>query len=435
MTREKLVASCLLLCLLLLEQCHFSVGFSASSGKRSPNVFPKAPASVSIRWKQPHSRQSQSLFASHPNEDTQQEEQEQEACLPTKLKASLKSSLPTYRRLIAFITTTSLIWLSEPLLSLVDTTIVGWTCNPAASVVQIAALGPATMLHDSCIYITYFLAIAATNQLAPALAKKNWKLVRRQTSHVMGLALGFGLAVSAIVFGLGNFLITNMVGTGTVALSEIIPLATTYARIRASVAPFGVVGMVAQSVCLASMDTVTPMLAVAVASIVNIIGDLALSPRWGIQGAAVATALATVASTMILVRKVHMTTREWKRKQEEEQFSPVVSRVVNGTIELVPNVVATSSSTTSVTISDDEAIQQRNQATTKGATQKKSNAEYIPFLSLPDRSSLLVLVKLAGPIFFVMMAKIACYSIMTLRATGFGLVPLAAHNIMVRYLF
>lgn len=155
--------------------------------------------------------------------------------------------LPSYASLIIFTATTILIWLSEPLLSLVDTTIVGLTSASRDAVVQIAALGPATTLFDSAIYVTYFLAIATTNTLAPGLAKKDWKKLRRSTSHIMGLALLFGCFVSAVVFGWGRYLISRMVGS-SLTEGNIIPLATNYARIRAVAAPFSVIGFVAQSV-------------------------------------------------------------------------------------------------------------------------------------------------------------------------------------------
>lgn len=317
-----------------------------------------------------------------------------------------------------FVATTILIWLSEPLLSLVDTTVVGMTCNPQSAVLQIAALGPATTLYDSLIYSTYFLAMAATNQVAPALAKKKWKQLRQSTSHLMGLALLFGLLVTAICFGTGKYFIAKMVGD--LASAEIIPLATQYAWIRASVAPFCLVGFVAQSVCLACLDTRTPAIAVVVASIVNIIGDLALSPRWGIQGAAVATALATVSSCLVLVRKVRMTTDKWKVLQEEEEAleeRTASTRVVNGTIELIPKALPLESAADST------------------ETDTTSSGKEIMFVSLPSNKALVDLFKLAGPIFFVMMSKVACYSLMTVRATTFGIVPLASHNIMMRVFF
>lgn len=349
---------------------------------------------------------------------------------------SVSEDLPSYRKLIVFTATTILIWISEPLLSLVDTTIVGMTSSAKSAVVQIAALGPATTLYDSAIYMTYFLAIAATNELAPALAKKDYQQLRSSTSHLMGLALLFGSIVSMFTFGLGKPLIANMVGGGqAISNPEIIPLATTYAWIRAAVAPFSVVDFVAQSFCLAKLDTVTPAIAVVTASIVNIVGDLLLSPRWGINGAAVATAAATVSSCLILGRKVRKTMNEWKVKQMEEQVeksthesipkSTGLTMVVDGSIEIVPST------------KEEEGKEKGTSAVSASmiSTDSPPTVPDIPFWSFPNRKALIDLCKLAGPIFFVMMGKIACYSIMTIRATNYGIVPLASHNIMMRVFF
>jgi Na+-driven multidrug efflux pump len=316
-------------------------------------------------------------------------------------QAVKETTLPSYRKLIMFTATTIVIWLSEPLLSLVDITVVGMTSSAKSAIVQIAALGPATTLYDSEIYTTYFLAIATTNQLAPILAKKKWKELRERTSILMGLSLLLGSLIMTVNFAFGRSLLKLMAGP----LTEpgIVPLATNYVWIRTLVAPCVIIECVSQAFCLTNLDTKTPAIAVLVASIVNIIGDLALSPTWGIQGAAVATALASLSSCAILANKVRKTTLVWKQKQEEEERQQATSRVEDGSIA------------------------------TLGAVDIPS--DHIPFFSLPDKQSLLDLLRLAGPIFFVMMGKVACYSIMTLRATKFGIVNFAAHNIMMRIFF
>lgn len=350
--------------------------------------------------------------------------------------------LPSYKQLIIFISTTILIWLSEPLLSLVDTTIVGLTASARSAVVQIAALGPATTLFDSLIYTTYFLAIATTNKLAPGLAaaassssamadkrkpKTNgkdtniksvnpWKELRQSTSHLLGLATVFGFIVTAITFVFGRAIIGQMVGGATnmsiADANAIVPLAINYARIRSAVAPFSIVGFVAQSFCLTTLDVATPAIAVAAASIINILGDLALSPRYGIQGAAVATALATVTSCCILLRKVRKTTNQWKTKQHElEQSTAQTEETTMTTAEL--------DSSQNADIKSDITNDTRD----------------IPFCSIPDKASMINLFKVAGPIFFVMISKVACYNVMTVRATSFGIVALASHNIMMRVFF
>ena len=154
-------------------------------------------------------------------------------------------------------------------------------------------------------------------------------------------------------------------------------------------------------------------MAVAAASIVNIIGDLILSPIWGIQGAAVATAMATTTSCMILVNKVRKTTAEWKKKQEIQETKEQLLK-----------------QTTTINGDDGDTS-----AVSTTATTTDGDKNYVPFFSLPDKKSMLELFKLAGPIFFVMMGKIACYSVLTVRATGFGVVPLATHTLMMRVFF
>lgn len=173
---------------------------------------------------------------------------------------------------------------------------------------------------------------------------------------------------------------------------EIVPLATGYLLIQSLAAPCVITEFVSQAFCLANLDTTTPVIAVAVSSLVHIVGDLALSPTWGIQGAAVATALASFTSCMILQNRVRKITLDWKQKQEDEERQ----------LELIP---------------------------------PNGLHETIPFWSLPSKGSLVEFIRLAGPITFFLLGKIACYSITTLRATNFGVVGLATHNIMERVLF
>lgn len=282
--------------------------------------------------------------------------------------------LPSYKRLTVFTFTTVLIWLSEPLLSLVDTTIVGRATSPKNAIIQIAALGPATAFYDSLIYTTYFLSMAATNKLAPSLANNDYHQLRLDASQLLGLSLLFGLLVTLISFVFGGRLVGRMAGS---LAKETIPLAADYVRIRAVVAPMCVVGFVAQSICLVTLDTRTPALAVIVASAANIAGDLLLAPRWGLRGAAVATAAATVASCAVLMREVKKITKKWA----------------------------------------------------------KEDASDVKFVSLPGKGDAAELAALGGPMFLIMMGKVACYSAITLRATSLGTLPLAAYNIMMRVYF
>jgi len=171
-----------------------------------------------------------------------------------------------------------------------------------------------------------------------------------------------------------------------------------------------------------------------------------LTTQYGIQGAAVATALATVTSCAILLRKVRKTTNEWKVKQEElERGTDTTDTTTNDftTKEVATTNEATISSLTSTeatetTIESSERKHiehERNADVTNNNNNNGDGSKSIPFCSIPDKVSMINLFKVAGPIFFVMMAKVVCYNVLTIRATTFGIVPLASHNIMMRVFF
>lgn len=325
-----------------------------------------------------------------------------------------EATVPTYKRLLLFTMTTVLIWISEPLLSLVDTTVVGLTQKDA--VVQVAALGPSTTLIDSLQYLTYFLAMCTTSQVAKFLALKDYRNLQKSTSQILGVAALMGATISAIVFAFGMPLLKAMIGSSQ--SPELVGLAARYCWIRATVAPLAVMGMVAESSCLANVDTTTPAVAVLSASIVNVVGDLGLS-FLGIQGAAIATAIATTTSTFIMLRKVKQRKDIWREK-ELAAASTGLTEMANGTpfIKQMRNITADVDINSTGTVSLAQVA-----------------AKEVPFLSLPSRSAFLDLLKLSGPLFFVMLGKIACYGAMSVRATHFGVVNLAAHSIMMRVFF
>jgi hypothetical protein len=66
---------------------------------------------------------------------------------------------------------------------------------------------------------------------------------------------------------------------------------------------------------------------------------------------------------------------------------------------------------------DNKTIQQQQQQ--KGFT-KRSTLKSIPFVLLPDRKGAWKLMLFSGPIFFVIVSNIACYSAMPLQCTNFG---------------
>jgi Na+-driven multidrug efflux pump len=214
-------------------------------------------------------------------------------------------NVPSYRSILTFVVTMAIILLSKPLVSLVDTIAVGHfgTTN------QLAALGPATMICDSSIYFLYFLPIATTNGLATAMAqKKPPQYLRKIISQNLSIAalFGLGISLSLVLFGkaLLWWIILRGVATSTACITtlmEVLHHANSYILIRSIGATASVLGMVAQAICLASLDLRTPAIAIISASISNLLGDYFLTRRWGSNGAAAATALATITSATVLL--------------------------------------------------------------------------------------------------------------------------------------
>ena len=71
-------------------------------------------------------------------------------------------------------------------------------------------------------------------------------------------------------------------------------------------------------------------------------------------------------------------------------------------------------------------------STSPNTTLYTYNKQPVPMVSLPDREALVQLLKLSLPLAFYMWAETASYASLTLAATGFGPVALAAQNILMQ---
>ncbi len=327
--------------------------------------------------------------------------------------------LPSYRRILSFVAATSLIWVSEPLLSLVDSAAVGRYAGKSSStsgttnissVIQLAALGPATTVCDSCMYLTLFLSMATTSKLAKAFAKEDLRKQIQTLSHVLGASLVVGAMLLVFIIFRGESLLAIVIGPAGATISveaargamksidltpEVLRASLDYTLIRSVVSPLAVMGMTSQAALLCAQDTRTPALAVLVASVINIVGDyfFVVKMRWGVRGAALATSLASSLSNGLLLSQVWKMMNGWKNAHREMMKT--------------------------------ETSHQKHH----------SDPLSIPFISFPDRKSLVSLLLLAGPMFFVMVGKIAAYFAMTVRAGSFGMVALACHSVLTRMFF
>jgi Na+-driven multidrug efflux pump len=399
--------------------------------------------------------------------------------------------VPTFAKLSSFLATTCFLWLSEPLLALVDTTFVSWSQQGSDRlVVQLAAMGLATTYMDLLVYMMYFLAIATTTMIAELVALSNYRQLQISTSRLLGFAILCGSLVTAFtLLSARNWLLWLAGREYEDQAPDMVPLATAFVQIRALVAPLTVSGMVAHSFCLVTDHASTVAVAVLVSSATNVLLDVVLTPRYGMLGAACATACATSFSAAILLRRVCLQMRAWRvlevKESTEDNATGGVCVVVIDQDNAAEHHSGSSDPDASSGSydSDEESLindmvnavndpqhQQRQQqrgllsrfesfADGSGAKTTKSHAlsttnsngsggtsaaasttaasygynkQPVPFLSLPDREALVQLLKLSLPLAFYMWAETASYASLTIAATEFGPVALAAQNVLMQ---
>ncbi|RXH88383.1 hypothetical protein DVH24_042454 [Malus domestica] len=191
------------------------------------------------------------------------------------------------------------LWLCGPLMSLIDTVIIG-----QGSSIELAALGPGTVMCDYMSYVFMFLSIATSNMVATALARRDKSEVQHQISILLfdGLASGF-LMLSFTRF-FGSWALTAFTGSKN---ADIIHAANTYVQIRGLAWPALLVGWVAQSASLGMKDSWGPLKALAVASAVNGVGDVLLCSflGYGIAGAAWATMVSQVVAGYMMTEALN----------------------------------------------------------------------------------------------------------------------------------
>ncbi|KAF4375443.1 hypothetical protein F8388_024102 [Cannabis sativa] len=118
------------------------------------------------------------------------------------------------------------LWICGPLMSLIDTAVIG-----QRSSLELAALGPATVLCDNLSYLFMFLSIATSNMVATALAKRDKKEVQHHISVLLfvGLTCGFMMLLFTRFFG--SWALTAFTGAKNIHL---VPAANTYVQVVAA---------------------------------------------------------------------------------------------------------------------------------------------------------------------------------------------------------
>ncbi|KAK4477140.1 hypothetical protein RD792_016352 [Penstemon davidsonii] len=252
------------------------------------------------------------------------------------------------------------LWICGPLMSLIDTAVIG-----QGSSIELAALGPGTVFCDNTSYVFMFLSIATSNLVATSLARQDKNEVQHQISILLfiGLASGFLMLFFTRCYGL--WALTAFAGANN---AEIATAANTYVQIRGLAWPAMLIGWVAQSASLGMKDSWGPLKALAVASVINGIGDIVLCRflDYGIAGAAWATMVSQVVAAYMMIEALN--------KKGYNGFA----------------------------------------------------------ISIPSPDELLQIFKLSGPVFVTMMSKVAFYSLLVYFATSMGTQIVAAHQVMMQ---
>ncbi|KAL9254822.1 DETOXIFICATION 46, chloroplastic-like protein [Drosera capensis] len=187
------------------------------------------------------------------------------------------------------------LWICGPLMSLIDTAVIG-----QGSSIELAALGPGTVLCDYMSYTFMFLSIATSNMVATSLAQQDEDGVQRQISILLFVGLTCGVAMLLFTKFLGPWALSAFSGEKN---AHLLPAANTYVQIRGLAWPALLVGWVAQSASLGMKDSWGPLKALVVASAVNGFGDIVLCMflGYGIAGAAWATMVSQVIAAFMMI--------------------------------------------------------------------------------------------------------------------------------------
>ncbi|EOX97883.1 MATE efflux family protein 4 isoform 3 [Theobroma cacao] len=184
-------------------------------------------------------------------EEEEKEEDEEEVRVEIEAEGLANQSIwNQMKEIVMFTGPASGLWICGPLMSLIDTAVIG-----QGSSIELAALGPATVVCDYMGYVFMFLSVATSNMVATSLARRDKNEVQHQISILLfiGLICGFLMLFFTRLFG--SQAITAFSGTKN---AHLVPAGNTYVQIRGLAWPAVLVGWVAQSASLGMKDSWGP---------------------------------------------------------------------------------------------------------------------------------------------------------------------------------
>lgn len=181
--------------------------------------------------------------------------------------------------------------LADPMMSLIDTIALG----QLAGTLQLAALGPTTLIFNFAFYSFNALSIATVSLTAERIRQGKGAETAVSTALFVG-AIG-GVLITAVIQGWGQHLLL-LTGCDASLLNE----SWRYLRIRSLAAPAAILTQVAQAGLLGQRDSQTPFKVVVTSIAVSLLGDVVLigSLGMGVAGAAWTTVAAQCLSAFTL---------------------------------------------------------------------------------------------------------------------------------------
>ncbi|XWS67843.1 hypothetical protein CRYUN_Cryun04dG0039500 [Craigia yunnanensis] len=230
----------------------------------------------------------------------EEEEEEEEMGVEIKGDGLANQSIwNQMKEIVMFTGPATGLWICGPLMSLIDTAVIG-----QGSSVELAALGPATVVCDYMGYIFMFLSIATSNMVATSLARRDKNEVQHQISILLFIGLVCGFLMLFFTRFFGSWALTAFSGPRN---AHLVTAGNTYVQIRGLAWPAVLVGWVAQSASLGMKDSWGPLKALAVATAINGIGDVVLCIflGYGITGAAWATMVSQVVAAFMMIEALN----------------------------------------------------------------------------------------------------------------------------------
>ena len=333
--------------------------------------------------------------------------------------------VPTILDLCKFGLPTLGIWLLQPILSLIDTSVIGMSAASASSVLELAALGPGIAWIDSSAYLCQFMGMATTNLYAIALSEGDVPKQRKVLSHATILSTALGLILFAIQYVYAKPIVTILAGSAV----ESIPYALAYSRIRSFASIIAVPTIVGQAAFLANKDSVTPLKAVLVGSVINVIGDLLLVCVLGkgIVGAAWATTLSQIGSAIyLLCASIRNTVESTKNDKGRANSNKLINR----------NAIPDQAKRDSLIDQKSSEVEGKTAVLEEGAllkaiTKERNENDMKNLIQVPGIKDITSFLSFCGPLFFVLLMKAFSWSYTTYACSPAGSISLAAHQIVL----